>query len=166
MQVLRAYAAIANGGALMKPYIVSDIISPVGEVVKKAQPEITRQVVSRATAEKVKNILKMVVEEGGTAMQADIKGNLVAGKTGTAQVFDNKLKRYSKKKYVSSFVGFVPADDPKIALIVVVYEPKGSTYGGVVAAPVFRKIIEHTFAYLNVPMEREENQIVLVSKSR
>ena len=166
LQVLRAYAAIANGGALMKPYIVSDIISPVGEVVKKAQPEITRQVVSRATAEKVKNILKMVVEEGGTAMQADIKGNLVAGKTGTAQVFDNKLKRYSKKKYVSSFVGFVPADDPKIALIVVVYEPKGSTCGGVVAAPVFRKIIEHTFAYLNVPMEREENQIVLVSKSR
>jgi cell division protein FtsI (penicillin-binding protein 3) len=108
----------------------------------------------------------MVVEEGGTAMQAEIKGNLVAGKTGTAQVFDHKLKRYSKKKYVSSFVGFVPADNPMIALIVVIYEPKGATYGGVVAAPVFRKIIEHTFTYLNVPMEREENQIVLVSKSR
>ena len=166
LQILRAYAAIANGGVLMKPYIVSDIISPAGEVIKRVVPSFEARVVSRDTADTVKEILKMVVEEGGTARRAYVKGNLVAGKTGTAQIFDQKAGRYSKDKYVSSFVGFVPADEPKLALIVVVYEPEGPSYGGVVAAPVFRKIIENTFAYMNVPMERYENQIILVSKSR
>ena len=166
LQVLRAYAAIANGGALMKPYIVSDIISSKGEIIKRVEPEIERRVVSRDTAETVREILKMVVEEGGTARNAYIKGNLVAGKTGTAQIFDLKAGRYSRDKYVSSFVGFVPADDPKLALIVVVYEPEGPGYGGVVAAPVFRRIIEHAFTYMDVPMERYENEIVLLSKSR
>jgi cell division protein FtsI (penicillin-binding protein 3) len=166
LQVLRAYGAIANNGKLMKPYIVSDIISPEGKVIKRVTPELEKRVVSRRTAARVTDILKTVVEEGGTATKAYIQGNLVAGKTGTAQIFDHKLKRYSNKKYVSSFVGFVPADDPKIALIVVVYEPKGSSYGGVVAAPVFRKIAEDTFAYLDVPMESAENNILLVSKPR
>ncbi len=166
LQILRAYATIANNGLLMKPYVVSDVISPSGEIVKRVRPEIVRRVVSAKTAGKVTEMLKTVVEEGGTATKAYIKGNLVAGKTGTAQVFDNKAGRYSRSKFISSFVGFVPADDPKIALIVVVYEPKGSSYGGIVAAPVFKNIIEYTFAYLDVPMERDENRIVLVSKSR
>jgi cell division protein FtsI (penicillin-binding protein 3) len=166
LQVLRAYATIANGGLLMKPYIVSDIISSSGEVLKRIRPAAVRRVISRETAEAVKNILKTVVEEGGTARRAYIKGNLVAGKTGTAQIFDLKTRRYSKDRYVSSFVGFVPADDPKIALIVVVYEPKEETYGGIVAAPVFKNIIEHTFAYLDVPMERDENRVYLVSRFR
>ncbi len=166
LQILRAYAAVANGGKLMKPYIVSDIISPAGQIIKSVTPEAERQIISGRTAEKVTDILKTVVEQGGTATKAYIQGNLVAGKTGTAQIFDNKKKRYSKDKYISSFVGFVPADDPRLALIVVIYEPEGKSYGGVVAAPVFKNIIEHTFAYMNVPMERDENQIVLVSKSR
>jgi cell division protein FtsI/penicillin-binding protein 2 len=164
LQILRAYAAIANGGELMKPYIVSDIISPGGQIIKRVFPTVERRIVSRKTAEKVTDILKTVVEEGGTATKASIQGNPVAGKTGTAQIFDQKKKRYSNSKYISSFVGFVPADNPKLALIVVVYEPKGGSYGGVVAAPVFKNIIEHTFAYMNVPMERDENQIILVSK--
>jgi cell division protein FtsI (penicillin-binding protein 3) len=166
LQILRAYTVIANGGLLMKPYVVSDIISPSGDVIKRITPEVERRVVSRETAETVKDILKMVVEEGGTATQAYIQGNLVAGKTGTAQIFDNKKGRYSRSRYVSSFVGFVPADDPKIALIVVVYEPQKHIYGGVVAAPVFKNIVEHTFAYLDVPMERDANKIFLVSKTR
>jgi cell division protein FtsI (penicillin-binding protein 3) len=166
LQVLSAYAVIANGGVLIRPYIVSDIISPAGNIVKRVTPETGKRIISRRTAGAVKDMLKKVVEEGGTAKRAYIKGNLVAGKTGTAQIFDHKAGRYSRDKYVSSFVGFVPADDPKIALIIVIYEPEGKTYGGIVAAPVFRKIIEHTFAYLNVPMERDGNQIVLVSRSR
>jgi cell division protein FtsI (penicillin-binding protein 3) len=166
LQILRAYAAIANGGLLMKPYIVSDIISPAGKVIRRISPEVERRTVSRATAETVKEILKMVVEEGGTAQKADIRGNLVAGKTGTAQIFDSDEGRYSRDKFVSSFVGFVPADNPVIALIVIVYEPEGATYGGTVAAPVFKRIIENTFAYMSVPMESHENQIVLVSKTR
>ena len=166
LQLLRAYAAIANDGVLMKPYIVSDIISPGGDIVKRVAPERERRVVSADTAETVRDILKMVVEEGGTAERAYVRGNLVAGKTGTAQIFDPGTGRYSRNKYVSSFVGFVPADNPGIALIVVVYEPEGSAYGGVVAAPVFKKIIEDTFAYLDIPMERDENRIILVSKAR
>jgi cell division protein FtsI (penicillin-binding protein 3) len=166
LQILRAYAAIANGGLLMKPYIVSDIISPEGKVIRRVSPEVERRTVSGATAETVKDILKMVVEEGGTAQKADIRGNLVAGKTGTAQIFDPEEGRYSRDKFVSSFVGFVPADNPLIALIVVVYEPEGATYGGTVAAPVFKRIIENTFEYMSVPTESHENQIVLVSKTR
>ncbi len=166
LQILRAYAAIANKGVLMKPYIVSDIISPSGEVLKRVTPEIERQVVSMDTAETVKDILKMVVEEGGTARKAYVQGNLVAGKTGTAQIFDTKAGRYSRNRYVSSFVGFVPADDPKLALIVAVYEPQGGSYGGIVAAPVFRRIIENTFSYMDVPMEKHENRILLVSRNR
>ena len=164
LQILRAYAAIANGGELMRPYIVSDIISPNGQIIKRLSPRVERRIISRKTAAQVTDILKTVVEEGGTATKAYIQGNLVAGKTGTAQIFDHKKKRYSRDKHISSFVGFVPADDPRLALIVIIYEPKGGSYGGVVAAPVFKNIIEHTFAYMNVPMERDENQIILVSK--
>jgi len=94
-----------------------------------------------------------VTEEGGTAKMASVDGNEVAGKTGTAQIIDPRTKRYSHEKYVSSFVGFVPADDPKIAMIIVVYEPKGQIYGGVVAAPVFKKIAESALSYLDVPRQ-------------
>jgi cell division protein FtsI (penicillin-binding protein 3) len=148
----------------MKPFIVSDIISSNGEIIKRATPQAERRVISSSTSETVVEILKTVVEQGGTAQKADIDGNLVAGKTGTAQIFDQDLGRYSRDKHVSSFVGFVPADNPRIALIVVLYEPKGSSYGGEVAAPVFKRIVEHTFSYLDIPMEQDENRIVLVSK--
>jgi cell division protein FtsI (penicillin-binding protein 3) len=166
LQMLRAYSAIANGGVLMKPYIVSEIISPDGKAIKRNSPTEERRVISKATAATLRDILKTVVEEGGTAQKANVKGNLVAGKTGTAQIFDPKTGHYSKNRFVSSFVGFAPADNPKVALIVVVYEPAGETYGGLVAAPVFKNIIEHTFAYLDVPMETEENKILLVSRER
>ncbi|MEF9438421.1 MAG: penicillin-binding protein 2, partial [Candidatus Mariimomonas ferrooxydans] len=87
------------------------------------------------------------------------------GKTGTAQMIDPKTGRYSKKDFVSSFVGFVPADNPEVALIVVVFKPRGEKYGGVVAAPVFKNIIENTLVYLNIPMEMGDNHVFLVSSS-
>lgn len=166
LQMLTAYSAIANGGVLMKPYIVSEIISPDGKSIKRNSPAEVRRVISKTTAATLRDILKTVVEEGGTAQRANVKGNLVAGKTGTAQIFDTKTGHYSKNRFVSSFVGFAPADDPRVALIVVVYEPVGETYGGLVAAPVFKNIIENTFSYLDIPMEKEENRIYLVSRSR
>ncbi|MBI5739958.1 MAG: penicillin-binding protein 2 [Nitrospirae bacterium] len=164
LQMLRAYSVIANGGNLMKPYIVSEIISPAGEVLKKNAPVAERRIISEKTAATMRNILKTVVEEGGTAQRASVKGNFVAGKTGTAQIFDPATGHYSRSRFVSSFVGFAPADNPRIALIVVVYEPQGATYGGLVAAPVFKNIVEHAFAYLDVPMEQDENRIYLVSR--
>jgi len=166
LQVLRAYSAIANGGLLMRPYVVSEIISPSLESIKRFSPKVERRVISEKSAGIMKDILKTVVEEGGTALKASIQGNSVAGKTGTAQMVDPKTRRYSKKDYVSSFVGFVPADKPEIALIVVVYKPRGARYGGVVAAPVFRNIIEDTLIYLKIPIEREDNNVLIVSQSR
>ncbi len=153
LQIVRAYAAIANGGYLVRPHIVSEVLSPDRKTLASFRDGERRAVLSAKTAETFKEILKSVTEDGGTARSASVDGNLVAGKTGTAQMIDPRTKRYSKDKYVSSFVGFVPADNPRIAMIVVVYEPKGQIYGGVVAAPVFREIARQALSYLNVPRE-------------
>lgn len=164
LQVLRAYATIANGGFLVKPYVVSEIRSPNGNLIYKKSPEAKR-ILSEKTANIFREILKTVTEEGGTAIEAAVDGNQVAGKTGTAQLIDPKTKRYSKEKYVSSFVGFVPADKPRIAMIVVIHEPKGQIYGGVVAGPVFRKIASESLSYLSVPRDDSgEKGLLMTSK--
>lgn len=165
LQMLRAYSAIANGGFLVKPHVVSEIRLPEGQVLVSFRGHEKKRAISTETAETFKDILKTVVEEGGTARSASVKGNQVAGKTGTAQVIDPKTGRYSKEKYVSSFVGFVPADNPKMALMIVIYEPKGQIYGGVVAAPVFKEIANQALSYLNVPREDNPNKnFILVSR--
>lgn len=158
LQILRAYSAIANGGFLVRPHVVSEIVSPDGQVLASSKDGGRKQVISAKTAETFKNILKTVTEEGGTGMSASVDGNEVAGKTGTAQMIDPVTKRYSMEKYVSSFVGFVPADKPSLAIIVVVYEPKGQIYGGVVAAPVFRDIANQALSYLDVPRDDDAEQ--------
>lgn len=165
LQVLRAYSAIANGGFLVRPHVVSEIISPEGQVIVSFRDTEKKRILSPTTAEMFRGILKGAVEEGGTGEKASIKDYNVAGKTGTAQIINPQTRRYSKEKFVSSFVGFVPADEPRLALIVVVYEPKGQIYGGVVAAPVFRDIVEQSLSYLNTP--REDNpykNLLLVSR--
>ncbi|MEN2986396.1 MAG: penicillin-binding protein 2 [Thermodesulfovibrionaceae bacterium] len=174
LQMLRAYSVLANGGYLVKPYVVSEIHSQDGKILYKAVIKRER-IISENTAKTMKEILKKVTEEGGTAPLAKIDGNKVAGKTGTAQKYDPKVKRYSRDKYVSSFVGFIPADNPRIALIVVIHEPKGAYYGGVVAAPVFKAISDEALSYLNIPREdavqkglvitlKGENHKVLVAR--
>jgi cell division protein FtsI (penicillin-binding protein 3) len=162
VQMLRAYAAIANGGILVRPHVVSEIISPDNRIIASFRDNDVQRIISAKTAETFKNILKSVTEEGGTAKSASVDGNLVAGKTGTAQMIDPATKRYSRDKYVSSFVGFVPADKPRLAMIVIVYEPKGQIYGGVVAAPVFREITRQALSYLNVPREDNLGQHALL----
>ena len=162
VQMLRAYSAIANGGFLVRPHVVSEIISPDNRIIASFRDNDVQRIISAKTAETFKNILKSVTEEGGTAKSASVDGNLVAGKTGTAQTIDPATKRYSRDKYVSSFVGFVPADKPRLAMIVIVYEPKGQIYGGVVAAPVFREITRQALSYLNVPREDNLGQHALL----
>lgn len=162
LQVLRAYSAIANGGYLVKPFVVSEIRSPDGNILFKAVIKRDR-ILSEQTALTMREILKKVTEQGGTAVTAKVDGNNVAGKTGTAQKYDPKLRRYSKDKFVSSFVGFIPAEDPKIALIVVVQDPVGGHYGGTVAAPVFKAIANEALAYLNVPRDDAKEKGLLVT---
>jgi cell division protein FtsI (penicillin-binding protein 3) len=137
---------------------VSQIISPNGQVLASFKDREMKRVLSAKTAWTFKDILKSVTEEGGTGKSASVDGNEVAGKTGTAQMINPVTKRYSKEKYVSSFVGFVPVDKPRLAMIVVVYEPKGQIYGGVVAAPVFKNIATQSLSYLNVPREDDTRQ--------
>ena len=164
LQILRAYSVIANGGYLVQPHLVSEIRTPEGQTIFSFKGE-TKRVLSEKTATVFKDILKTVVEEGGTATEAAVKGNQVAGKTGTAQLIDHSTGRYSKSRYISSFVGFVPADNPKFAMIVVIYEPKGQTYGGLVAGPAFSNIANQALSYMNVPMDENfKKDLLLVSQ--
>lgn len=162
LQVLRAYSAIANGGYLVQPHLVSQILTPEGQQVFSFSPDQKKRIISENTAAAMRDILKTVVEEGGTATSAAIDGNKVAGKTGTAQLVDQRTKRYSKDRFISSFVGFVPADNPKIAMIIVVHEPKGQIYGGVVAAPVFKAVADQALSYMNVPRDDSSGKNVLL----
>jgi len=163
LQVLRAYAAIANGGYLVQPHVVAEIRTPDGQPVFSFQQGEKKRMLSERTAAIMRDILKTVVEEGGTATGAAILGNKVAGKTGTAQLIDPRTKRYSRDRFISSFVGFVPADNPKLAMIVVIHEPKGQIYGGVVAAPAFKAVADQALSYLNIPMDNSpvKNQLLV-----
>jgi cell division protein FtsI (penicillin-binding protein 3) len=166
LQVLRAYSAIANGGYLVSPYVVARIVSPEGIEIYNRQGSGMKRILSRKTALLTGGMLEKVTQEGGTALEAAIEGNGIAGKTGTAQIFDNNLNRYSKERYVSSFAGFFPAKKPRLAMIVVIHEPRGEIYGGKVAGPVFREIATRALAYLNVPMDSAPAEnVVFVSSA-
>ena len=150
IQLATALSSIANGGYLMKPYIVKKIVSPEGKVLVERNPELVKKVISYDTASKVTGILEQVVESG-TGKNAGIPGYRVAGKTGTAQMHDPETGTYHESRYLSSFIGFAPADDPRLALVVIVENPRKHTYGGVVAAPIFKSITEKVLFYMQIP---------------
>ena len=150
IQLVTALSAIANGGFLMRPYVVEKVLNEKGEVVQSFQPKTVRKVISEETAKKVTWLLKATTEKGGTGEGAVPAGYEVAGKTGTAQKVDSLLGGYSEDRYTSSFMGVAPAEAPKIALLIVVDEPQGGNYGGVVAAPIFKAIMEKVLPYLQV----------------
>jgi cell division protein FtsI (penicillin-binding protein 3) len=149
MQMVMAYAAIANGGILMRPYVSRRVVSPQGEVLLENQPHVVRRVISEKTAKLLASMLRDVTNEGGTGVMANVDGFEVAGKTGTAQKADPH-GGYSAKKRVASFVGFVPAQDPRLVALVLIDEPEVNVYGGVVAAPVFRNIAQGSLRQLAV----------------
>ena len=140
LQLVMAMAAIANGGKLMRPYVVKAVVDESGRVIKETYPKMVTRVISPRTAKKVAGILEGVVSENGTGPQAAIKGFRVSGKTGTAQKVDPKTGTYSKTKDVATFVGFAPAGRPKLVILVMIDEPKGISYGGVIAGPVFSEV--------------------------
>ncbi len=144
MQMMAAYAAIANGGILRAPQIVRSI---GGERVR---PPADRRILSEGTAASVREMLKGVLAAGGTASEASIEGYDLAGKTGTANKVDADTGEYSETRYIASFVGFAPASDPQLLVSVVVDEPQGAIYGGEVAAPAFQKIVAFALPYLGI----------------
>ncbi|AKU91869.1 penicillin-binding transpeptidase domain-containing protein [Vulgatibacter incomptus] len=150
LQIASGYAAIANGGTRMKPWIVRSVVDPNGAVIRRGEPEVAGQAISPATAKEIARWLENVVLDG-TAGKAAIDGYRVAGKTGTAQKVDASIGRYGKGR-LASFAGFVPAEDPKLAIVVMIDEPKeGSVYGGQIAAPVFREIAEAALKSRGIP---------------
>ncbi|NBJ14166.1 MAG: PASTA domain-containing protein [Dehalobacter sp. 4CP] len=155
IQLLTAICAVANGGQLMQPYIVENIKNKDGEIVSKTQPKVVRQVISETTSKTMSDILVSVVDSG-TGSRAKIPGIKVAGKTGTAQKIDPKTGKYSDTDYIVSFVGYAPADDPKIAVLVVIDTPHAPVVqGGTLGGPRVKNIIEGTLQYYGVPVSAE-----------
>lgn len=143
IQITTALASIANGGLLMKPYIVRGFADEDGTLIREFPPTVVRRVISRETAATMASVLTDVVgAPDGTGKLARIENIPVAGKTGTSQKFDWSARRYSSEKVRTSFMGFFPADNPKMVLFVMIDEPKKDKWGGVAAAPVFRNISE------------------------
>lgn len=163
LQMAMAYAAVANKGVLMKPRIIKSITDPNGKVVVEYPVTMVRRVLSEDAVKHLTTALKGVVTEAGTAAKADVKGYSVAGKTGTAQKVDPD-GRYSHRNFYSSFVGFVPADDPKLLVMVAMNEPKPLYYGGTVAAPVFAQVAERTLKYLGIAPNEETRLAELKAK--
>ena len=145
LQLVCALSVIANDGVFMRPFVVKYIKNNLDQIIELNEPQIVDRVISTDTARRVKEILVGVVERG-TAKRAKIKGIKVAGKTGTSRkVVDGK---YSSGKYYASFMGFAPADNPRIAAIAVLDEPSPSYFGGTVAAPVVKEVLENSLKYM------------------
>jgi cell division protein FtsI (penicillin-binding protein 3) len=145
MQMMAGYTAIANGGMLRRP----QLIAKIGD--EKVQEPKGRRVIDSGVAAQVREMLEGVLQAGGTASEVSVPGYKLAGKTGTAQVAENGT--YSETKYVASFIGFAPAEDPQLLVSVIVDQPQGDIYGGSVAAPAFGKIAAFALPYLGVPTE-------------
>lgn len=153
IQMLTAVSAVANGGNLMQPYIVSKMLNSKGEVIKQSEPVVKRQVISKNTSAAITKMMEEVVNSG-TGANGYVAGYRVAGKTGTSE----KLGANTQGKYVASFVCFAPADDPQVAVLIAVDEPVGQYYGSQVAAPVAAEVMQKIMVYLNVEPKYNEDE--------
>ena len=153
LQIAAAFGTLANDGLRIAPHLVREVRSADGTVVYSASPE-ERRVVSQETAQTLRGMLEEVTVNG-TAKQARLDGYTAAGKTGTAQKIDPKTRAYSKTKFIGSFVGFAPVENPAVVIIVVIDEPVGGYHGGEVAAPVFREIAEQVLPALSITPDTE-----------
>lgn len=161
LQLAASYAAIANDGVLMKPYIVERIVNENGRTVLHNKPEMIRQVVLPETARKMKVVLEGAVTDG-TGKTARVSGLTIAGKTGTAQKIDAKNNSYSSTAHIASFVGLFPVDAPRFVLLVVVNNPRKGYYGSHVAAPVFQKIATRI---VGLPVYEGDNPVPILAKT-
>ena len=154
LQLVTAVSVIANGGQLMKPFTIKEIRDKYSEIIKEFSPVMIRKVISLDTADRVKKILVGVIEEG-TGKLAKISDFTSAGKTGTAQKLEAN-GAYSHNKFMASFIGFAPAEDPVISIAVVIDEPHPYYFGGVVAAPVFKNVAGDVLRYLKTNATQNE----------
>ncbi|MDY0189786.1 MAG: penicillin-binding protein [Desulfuromonas sp.] len=161
LQMAVAASAIVNGGELYRPYLVQRTENPRTKAVDEQRPMFVRRVIGRDTAAHIRQMMVGVTDSDGTGSRAQVAGFSVGGKTGTAQKVDQVTGTYSVDKRVSSFIGFAPASDPQIVIMVMLDEPKvEKTYGGLLAAPVFSKIAEQSLRYLHVPARYNKQDIL------
>ncbi|MBW2603159.1 MAG: penicillin-binding protein 2 [Deltaproteobacteria bacterium] len=160
LQLVVATSSVANKGILMKPYVVQAITDHNGRLIESFGPRKIRRVISEKTAGTVSRIMQTVITEGGTGVNAALEGYSVGGKTGTAQKIDEN-GRYSYEKYVASFVGFAPVENPQIAVLVVVDEPETQHYGSIVAAPAFKAITQKTLDYMHIAPKRKTDKLMV-----
>jgi cell division protein FtsI/penicillin-binding protein 2 len=151
LQILSAFATVANDGKMMRPYVVKKILGNDGNPLKVFEPSFVRNVINEKTANVLTDLLVQVVDRG-TGVNAKLEGINIAGKTGTAQQYISGS--YKTKSYTASFAGFFPADDPKVAMVIVLDKPRGNYYGGSVAAPVFKRICQR---WLNISRFSEKS---------
>ncbi len=163
LQLATAVSAVANGGWLMRPYVVSEVRDAGGQLIAQVSPQVRRRPVTAETAQTLGTILEGAVT-AGTGSKAAVAGYRVAGKTGTAQKIDPETGAYSSALSVASFAGYVPAEDPRLTIVAIVDEPQGDAWGGVVAAPVFRRIAEQALPYLGVS-SREPVKLALAERT-
>ena len=160
LQLITAYCAIANGGDLMKPILVRQISDSEGNIIEKTEPQVVRKVISKETSDTLRSLLQGVVSDG-TGRNAYVSGYRIAGKTGTSETVETD----SEGRYIASFACFAPADDPVVALIVVLDHPQVYPHtGGALAAPVAGKLMEEILDYLGVEREYSEKDIQLMLK--
>jgi len=150
LQMVAAFGAIANGGVLMQPRLVRAVFDAAGRETRRFEPQPVRQVISPETARTLTRLMTQVVA-AGTGHNAAIPGYEVAGKTGTAQKLDPTTRRYSRNPGVLSFVGFAPADEPRLVMLVMLDEPRTEKWGSEAAAPIFAAIGAEVLRYLDVP---------------
>ncbi|WP_425446982.1 penicillin-binding transpeptidase domain-containing protein [Dethiothermospora halolimnae] len=164
IQLITAVSAVANGGKLMEPRLVKEMVDEKGNVIHKVKPKVRRQVISEETSKTLLEILQSVVSDG-TGGKAYVEGYRIGGKTGTAQkVIDG---RYASGKYIASFMAIAPADDPKVVALVIIDEPStGVYYGGQIAAPVAGQVIKETLDYLEVEPKYNKEELENRNKKR
>ena len=162
LQMANVYSAIANGGHLMKPFLVKRIVDSDGHLVSERTPEIVRQVLTAKEASTLTLMLSAATVEGGTGIMARVDGYPVAGKTGTAQKVDPDARGYLKKAYISSFAGFVPANNPQFTIYIAVDNPRKFHFGAEVAAPIFNHIASfalHQKGFMPIVATQAESKV-------
>ncbi len=163
LQIVRAFSVIANGGVLYRPYIVKEIQDSDGNPIAQVKPTMVRRVISPKNAQLMRQILANVVEKG-TGSRAATNGYRVAGKTGTAQKFNQATGDYSSTSLVTSFIGFAPVDYPKVVIAAIVDEPAQNEWGGTVAAPLFKRIAERVLPYLDIPPDKAVREFIAMAQ--
>ena len=164
LQMITAVSAVANGGKLMTPYLVSKELDSEGNTIRETTPEVRRQVISESTAKIICDCMEQVVSTG-TGKNAYVAGYHIAGKTGTSEKLVVNNKNENKEAYIASFCGFAPAYDPEVAVIIIVDEPAGEHGGGAVAAPLAGEVLEQILSYLGVDHSYTTEEMKLLKET-